>query len=74
MYYTKYLGVEDEESLGTSRAEAGQEGFMSAFAVFMVHLSFRCDFEALMDFCLQPTVRLNSKKHIKSCTIQNEFL
>lgn len=48
LYYTKYLGVEDEESLGTSRAEAGQEGFMSSFAVFMVDINiYKCNLISL---------------------------
>jgi len=35
IYYTKYLGIDDEELMG-NRSILLQEGLMSSFAVFMV--------------------------------------
>jgi len=36
LYTLKYLGIEDEEDLGTSRWDLMQEGFMPALAFFLI--------------------------------------
>ena len=55
LYYSRYLGVEDEEEIGSSRAELGQEGFFTSFALFMVSPKFLMEltnFTGFMDSLL----------------------
>jgi len=36
LYYSKYLGIEDEEDVGSSRSELAQEGFVTSIGMFFL--------------------------------------